>query len=39
MSNTLYIKFLMRRLIKHLEQGQKQEANKLIQKIMEELDN
>ena len=39
MSNTLYVKFLMRRLIKCLEQGQKQEANELIQKIMEELDN
>jgi hypothetical protein len=38
MSNNLYIKVLMRRLIKHLEQGQKQEANKIIQKIMEELD-
>ena len=39
MSNSLYIKFLMRRLIKCLEQGQHQEANKFIQKIMEELDN
>ena len=29
----------MRRLIKYLEQGQKQEAKELIQKIMEELDN
>ena len=29
----------MRRLIKCLEQGQHQEANKFIQKIMEELDN
>ena len=38
MSNSLYIKFLMRRLIKHLEQGQKQEVMKLIRKIMEELD-
>jgi len=38
MSNTLYIKFLMKRLIKHLEQRQKQEAMELIQKIMEELD-
>jgi len=39
MSNSLYIKFLMRRLIKCLGQGQYQEANKFIQKIMEELDN
>ena len=39
MSNSLYIKFLMRRLIKCLEQRQHQEANKLIQKIMEELDS
>jgi len=38
MSNTLYIKFLMRRLIKHLKQGQKQEVMELIRKIMEELD-
>ena len=39
MSNSLYIKFLMRRLIECLEKGQKKEANKLIQEIMEELDN
>jgi len=39
MSNSLYIKFLMRRLIKCLEKGQKKEVNKLIQEIMEELDN
>jgi len=38
MSNTLYIKFLMRRLIKCLEQKQQDKANKLIQEIMEELD-
>ena len=38
MSNTLYIKFLMRRLIKCLEQEQKEESKKLIKKIMEELD-
>ena len=28
----------MRRLIEYLEKGQKKEANKLIQEIMEELD-
>jgi len=39
MSNSLYIKFLMRRLIKYWEQKQQQEATKLIQQIMEELDN
>ena len=38
MSNSLYVKFLMRRLIECLEKGQKKEATKLIQKIMEELD-
>jgi hypothetical protein len=38
MSNSLYIKFLMRRLITYLEKGQKEEVNKLIQQIMEELD-
>jgi len=38
MSNTLYVKFLMRRLIKCLEKGQQKEAKELIQKIMEELD-
>ena len=38
MSNSLYVKFLMRRLIKSLEQKQQQEATKLIQEIMEELD-
>jgi len=38
MSNSLYIKFLMRRLIIYLEKGQKEEVNKLIQQIMEELD-
>jgi hypothetical protein len=38
MSNSLYIKFLMRRLIECLEKGQKKEATKLIQTIMEELD-
>jgi hypothetical protein len=38
MSNTLYIKFLMRRLIRCLEKGEKQEARELIQKIMKELD-
>ena len=39
MSNSLYIKFLMRRLIECLEKAQKKEANKLIQEIMEELSN
>ena len=29
----------MRRLIKCLEQGKKEKANELIQKIMEELNN
>tara|TARA_R100001480_G_scaffold49893_1_gene62993 strand:- start:65 stop:184 length:120 start_codon:yes stop_codon:yes gene_type:complete len=38
MSNGLYIKFLMRRLIKSLEQGKKEEVQQLIKKIMEELD-
>ena len=38
MSNSLYIKFLMRKLIKCLEQGQQTEAKKFIKKIMEELD-
>jgi len=39
MSNTLYIKFLMRKLIDCLNKGQKDKANTLIQEIMEELDN
>jgi len=38
MSNSLYIKFLMRRLIKFLEQQQQKEVKELIQEIMEELD-
>ena len=37
MSNTLYIKFLMRKLIEHLETGKQKEAKKIIKKIMEEL--
>jgi len=37
MSNTLYIKFLMRKLIKYLETGKQKEAKKIIKKIMEEL--
>ena len=37
MSNDLYIKFLMRRLIACLEQGQQEKARNLIQKIMKEL--
>jgi len=39
MSNSLYVKFLMRRLIKYLEKGKQKEAHSLIQEIMEELDN
>jgi len=38
MSNGLYIKFLMRRLITSLEQKKQQEATELINKIMKELD-
>ena len=38
MSNSLYIKFLMRKLIECLEKGHKEEAKKFIKKIMEELD-
>jgi ribosomal protein S20 len=38
MSNTLYVKFLMRKLVECLNQGQKEKANELIQKIMKELD-
>ena len=38
MSNSLYIKFLMRKLIEYLETGKKEEAKKFIKKIMEELD-
>ena len=38
MSNTLYIKFLMRRLIECLKQRQQKDAKELIKKIMEELD-
>ena len=39
MSNSLYIKFLIRKLIKYLEEGKKKEAHQLIKKIMEELDH
>jgi len=39
MSNTLYVKFLMRKLIQYLEKGQQKEAKKFIKKIMEELDS
>jgi hypothetical protein len=39
MSNTLYVKFLMRRLIECLEKGKQKEARRLIQEIMKELDN
>jgi|TARA_R100001244_G_scaffold109986_1_gene81373 hypothetical protein len=38
MNNSLYVKFLMRRLIKSLEEQQQKEAKRLIQEIMEELD-
>ena len=38
MSNDLYIKFLMRKLIEYLNKGQKEKANELIQEIMRELD-
>ena len=38
MSNTLYIKFLMRKLIECLKKGQQKDAEELIKKIMEELD-
>ena len=38
MSNTLYIKFLMRKLIRYLETGNQKQAQKFIKKIMEELD-
>ena len=36
--NSLYIKFLMRRLIHYLNHGRQKEANQLIQEIMRELD-
>ena len=39
MSNTLYIKFLMRKLIEYLDTGKQKESKKIIKKIMEELDN
>ena len=39
MSNTLYVKFLMRRLIECLNEGQQKKATKLIKEIMKELDN
>jgi hypothetical protein len=37
MSNDLYIKHLMRRLIKYLNENQKGKVDEMIQKIMEEL--
>jgi hypothetical protein len=37
MSNDLYIKHLMERLIKYLKEGQNEKAKEIIQKIMEEL--
>jgi len=37
MSNTLYVKFLMRRLIEYLNEKNNEEADKLIHKIMKEL--
>jgi len=39
MSNSLYVKFLMRKLVKCLEKGEQKEANRFIQEIMKELDN
>jgi len=39
MSNSLYIKFLMRKLIECLDKGKLKEAKKFIKKIMEELNN
>jgi len=39
MSNGLYVKFLMRRLIECLNEGQQEKATKLIYKIMKELNN
>ncbi len=39
MSNTLYIKFLMRKMTECLNKGQKEKANEFIYKIMEELNN
>jgi len=39
MSNTLYIKFLVRRLITSLEKGNKKEINELLKKILNELNN
>jgi len=38
MSNTLYVKFLKRKLIECLETGKQKDARKFIKKIMEELD-
>jgi hypothetical protein len=39
MSNSLYIKFLMRKLILYLEKKQQDKAKKFIKKIMEELNH
>ena len=39
MSNDLYIKFLLRKLIEYLNHKQTGKANKLIQEIMKELDS
>jgi len=39
MSNALYVKFLVRKLISCLEKGDKKEANKLLQKILTELNS
>jgi len=39
MSNPLYVKFLMRRLIEYLNEKNHEEADKVIHKIMKELNN
>ena len=39
MSNSVYVKFLMRRLIEYLNEKNHEEADKLIHKIMKELNN
>tara|TARA_R110002020_G_scaffold5864_4_gene24149 strand:- start:178 stop:297 length:120 start_codon:yes stop_codon:yes gene_type:complete len=39
MSNNLYVKFLVRKLITFLEKGDKKEVNKLLKKILNELNN
>jgi len=39
MSNNLYVKFLVRKLITFLEKGDKKEVNQLLKKILNELNN